>query len=306
MSIVKNERGMVLLLVLLVVALLATVLTELSFSTLIDMRLAETFRDTTRANYLARGGLKVGRMILQDDKNNYDANDELWAMGVQQYPVADGDVSIEIVDLSGRVALNLLYDKESNSPNQTIQARYIELLNQLDIPDAERLVDTLLDWIDPDDIVDGQGAENSEYSSRPHPIQTKNGDLDGLEELLLVEGYTPDIVKRLRPHVTAYGSLLINVNTASREVLMSLSDDMDLTTAESLLDRRQMEPFTAKSQVADLLGLESKQYSSISGNIDVKSLTFQIESTGRVNDGRTTMQAVVDETGRKIKFQRVL
>lgn len=127
--IVKNERGMVLLLVLLVVALLATVLTELSFSTLIDMRLAETFRDTTRANYLARGGLKVGRMILQDDKNNYDANDELWSMGVQQYPVADGDVSIEIVDLSGRIALNLLYDKASDSANQIIKYRYIRLLD---------------------------------------------------------------------------------------------------------------------------------------------------------------------------------
>ena len=83
MSIMKNERGMVLLLVLLVVALLATVLTELSFSTLIDMRLAETFRDSTRANYLARGGLEVGKMLLQDDNNNYDATDEIWAIGVQ-------------------------------------------------------------------------------------------------------------------------------------------------------------------------------------------------------------------------------
>lgn len=306
MSIMKNERGMVLLLVLLVVALLATVLTELSFSTLIDMRLAETFRDSTRANYLARGGLKVGKMLLQDDKNNYDATDELWAMGVQQYPVADGDVTIEIVDLSGRVALNLMYDKASDSANQIIKDRYIRLLDQLEIPDADRLVDTLVDWIDPDELVGGQGAESTEYSSRPNPIQAKNSDLDGLDELLLVEGYTPEIVERLRPHVTAYGSVLVNVNTASREVLMALSDDMDLTTAEALIDRRQGEPFTAKSQVADLLGLQSIQYSSISGHIDVKSLTFQIESTGRVNDGRTTMQAVADETGSKIKFQRVL
>ena len=72
MSLLKNERGMVLLLVLLVVALLTAVLTELSFSTLVDMRLAETFRDTTRSTYLARGGLDVGQMILKDDDNAYE------------------------------------------------------------------------------------------------------------------------------------------------------------------------------------------------------------------------------------------
>ena len=84
-----NERGMVLLLVLVVVALLSALLSEFAFSTLIDMRLTETFRDTTRAEYLARGGITAGRMILQIDKNDYDArNDpyELWAVGVQDYP----------------------------------------------------------------------------------------------------------------------------------------------------------------------------------------------------------------------------
>ena len=47
---------MALLLVLVVVALLTSMLTDLAFSTLVDMRLTETFRDSTRAYYLAKGG----------------------------------------------------------------------------------------------------------------------------------------------------------------------------------------------------------------------------------------------------------
>ena len=40
----SNQRGMALLLVLVVVALLSALLTELAFSTLVDLRLAETFQ----------------------------------------------------------------------------------------------------------------------------------------------------------------------------------------------------------------------------------------------------------------------
>ena len=46
---VRNQRGAVLLLVLVVVALLSALLTDWAFSTLVDLRLTETFRDSNRA-----------------------------------------------------------------------------------------------------------------------------------------------------------------------------------------------------------------------------------------------------------------
>jgi general secretion pathway protein K len=306
MSIVRNERGMVLLLVLLVVALLATILTELSFSTLVDMRLAETFRDTTRASYLSRGGLKVGQALLKDDNNNYDATDEMWALGVQQYPVAEGAVSIEIIDLGGRIDLNQLYNEAFDGPDSVIKPRYRLLLQQLEILEADRLIDTLVDWLDPDGPLEPQGAENSAYISRAEPIQCKNGPLDTVEELLLVEGYTPEILEKLRPHVTAYGGgKIINVNTASREVLMSLSEELDTTAVDSILEAREKNPFTLITQVRDLPEMESL-YGFISLYIDVKSQRYQVTSTGQVNDGRAVLQAAVAKDTHKILFQRML
>lgn len=302
--IVKNERGMVLLLVLLVVALLATVLTELSFSTLVDMRLAETFRDTTRANYIARGGLIVGKRIIEQDISVYDATDELWAMGVQQYPVADGDVTIEITDLDGRVPLNLLVLNKVN-PNMVVKPHYINLLEELGVDQPDLLVDNLIAWLDPDD----DPSADAYYSSLAEPIQCKNGPLDTIDELAIIEGYSPELLKRLRPHVTAYGGGKINVNTATREVLLSLNDNMTPDVVDALLTARQEQPFKTIEQVRDLPGMDEPPtliYGSISLYIDVKSSNFRVTSTGRVNDGRTTMQAVVDETGSKIKFQRVL
>jgi general secretion pathway protein K len=295
---------MVLLLVLLVVALLATVLTELSFSTLVDMRLAETFRDTTRANYLARGGLEVGKMLLQDDNNNYDATDELWAIGVQQYPVAEGSVTIEITDLGGRVDLNRLVTQQGNV-DVVIKDRYLRLLEALDAEQPSALVATLIDWIDPDDNTEVQGAENSVYVSRSVSHQCKNGPLDTLDELALVEGYSPELLQRLKPHVTAYGSAKVNVNTASREVLLALADEMDAVAVDTLFAARQEEPFKSVSQIKDLTGMESL-YGFIHSYLDVKSQRYRIASTGRVNDGRTTISGVVAKESNRILFQRVL
>ncbi|MBE0500083.1 MAG: type II secretion system minor pseudopilin GspK [Desulfuromonadales bacterium] len=304
MSLVHNERGMVLLLVLMVVALLATVLTELSFSTLVDMRLAETFRDSTRAGYLARGGLQVGQRLLQDDNNNYDGTDELWAIGVQQYPVADGAVTIEITDLGGRVDLNRLVTPQGNI-DVVIKDRYLRLLQQLDIDQPAALVGALIDWIDQDDLPEANGAENSVYLARAEPYQCKNGPLDTLEELVLIQGYSPELLQRLRPHVTAYGSAKVNVNTASREVLLSLSEQMNVTAVDIILAARQEEPFVAISQIKDLPGMETL-YGFLYLYIDVKSERYQIESTAWVNDGRSSFFAIVAKGNSQILFQRVL
>ena len=97
---------MALLLVLVVVALLTSLLTDLAFSTLVDMRLTETFRDSTRAYYLAKGGINAGRMILQVDDNNYDSLNEPWSKGVINYPVAEGSVTVQIEDQDGKLAIN--------------------------------------------------------------------------------------------------------------------------------------------------------------------------------------------------------
>lgn len=299
---------MVLLLVLLVVALLVTVLTELSFSTLVDTRLAETFRDSTRAGYLARGGVKVGQLILQDDSNGYDATDELWAIGVQQYPVADGAVTIEIVDQDGRVALNQLYNKATNAADAVIKPRYLRLLEQLGAERPEALVDALVDWLDPDDVPEAAGAESSTYLARSEPYRCKNGPLDSLDELLLVEGYTPELLTKLRPHVTAYGragggDYKVNINTASREVLIAQSEDVDESVAETLLAERAEKPFASVSEINSRTGL-----SLYTGNLDVVSKDYRITATATVNDGRATLDAFVKKLGgtTTILFQRML
>jgi len=300
----KNERGMVLLIVLLVVALLVTITVEFAFSTLVDLRLAETYRDTTRATYLAKGGIRVGRIILQEDGNGYDGLDETWAQGIESYPVADGTVSIRVEDLGGRLDLNRLVTAQGNI-DPLFKDRFLRLLELLEADDPETLSDSLIDWLDVDSDNNPAGAENYYYRSQPEPYNCKNGPLDNLEELNLIKGYNRKLVQSLVPHVSAYGSAKININTASAEVLQSIAAEMDRNAAELIIDARNKQPFATLTQLKVLPGMET-MYGFIYLYLDVKSSRYQIESTSFVNDGRRTIRASIAKDGNRILYKRVL
>ena len=57
---------------------------------------------------------------------------------------------------------------------------------------TEDIADSILDWIDEDDELRPLGAEATEYAFLGY--QPKNGPIDSLDELLLVQGVTPELL----------------------------------------------------------------------------------------------------------------
>jgi hypothetical protein len=56
------------------------------------------------------------------------------------------------------------------------------------------LVDAVLDWIDTDNLERASGAEEEQYQDLDPPRHCKNAPLDSFEELLLVKGFTPELL----------------------------------------------------------------------------------------------------------------
>lgn len=301
-----NQRGAVLLLVLVVVALLSALLSDWAFSTLVDLRLTETFRDSNRAYYLARGGVEVGRQLLRDDQNDYDVPTEMWGVGVPSYPVSDdATVSIMIVDEDSRFNLNRVVDNLGENPNPVMRDRFRRLLTQLEIDDAEGLSDSLVDWIDRNQTTSARGAENSWYQGLSQPMASKDGPLDTVDELLLVKGFTPEIVEKLTPHVTVAGVSRLNLNSAGKDLLLVWDEDVAASAIEQLVERRQDKPFKSLAEVQDVLGLVS--YSALNRNLDigVASQFYQITSVAQVNDGVRTVEVLLEKAGNKQHWRRV-
>lgn len=303
---ISNQRGAVLLLVLVVVALLSALLTDWAFSTLVDMRLTETFRDSNRAYYLARGGVEVGRQLLWMDNNQYDASTEMWGVGVPSYPVSDeATVSISIVDEDGRFNLNKVV--LSDNPDTVIRPRFVRLLENIaiDNSEAEDLSYALVDWIDSRDDASPGGAENSWYQGLTPPMACKNAPLDTVDELLLVKGFTPEIVEKLTPHVTVAAVTNLNVNTASRELLLAWHKDLTPAGIDQLLTARQSKPFKSLTDVQ--AAIDGANYGNLVQQVDVAVISrfYRITSVAQVNDGVRTVEALIEKSGNRQLWRRV-
>lgn len=306
-SAIGNEKGMVLLLVLLIVALLSSMLLELAFSTLVDMRLTETYRDSTRSYYLAEGGIAAGRMLINEDQNAYDSRDETWAQGITSYPVGEGVLTVTIEDLDGRLPLNTLVN--DNNPQTVMVDRFYRLLVALELDDADpaELTAAVIDWLDSGDDpyetikTDGvdqsvTGAENNYYQRLPNSYSCKNGLFESVDELALVKGFTEDILKQLREHVCVNGDIMVNINTATAEVLTALYADLDESTIESIISQRNGSPISSLSDLEDVLSIEA--YSVLKSLASQKILGlyssyYRINSEAVVNDGRRRVTAEI-------------
>ncbi|NOX26053.1 MAG: type II secretion system minor pseudopilin GspK [Deltaproteobacteria bacterium] len=309
-----GEKGMVLLLVLVVVALLSALISEFAFSSLIDLRLAETYRDSTGAYHLARGGVRAARMILSNDTNTFDARSEMWGGGVANLPVGGGRISVTIEDLDGLLDINALV--VGNNPQVEQKKRLQRLFANIGLEDPQNLVAALIDWLDSDDEVyykDGAvGAESAYYLGLDPPYRAHNGRIGTMEELALVKGFTPEVVARIKPFVTLYGSMRINCNSAPAEVMATLYLNSDqpvsLDDAQSIVAARNKRPFRTVSDFIKVLpGLAALFPTGrrLSYSLKYTSDFYRIVSQAWINDGSRSVTAVVQKSKNRILFLKV-
>ncbi len=303
----NNERGLALVLVLVIIALLAALVSDFAFSTLIETRLAGTFRDSRAATSLARGGITVGRELLRQDQNGYDAllaGEEFWRQPMEQIPVAEGFVSLRIEDLDGRLGLNALVDAVGN-PNVVMVERFVRLAEQLDLDEPRRLADALVDWLDPDSDTRPQGAEAQDYLAAGSPYRPRNGPLLSPDELGRIIGFSTEVVQKLQPFVAVHGGGKLNVNSAPKELLLAWDEQVEATDIEPLLEERRLRPLKTLDQVRDLMGVDA--FSALNRNLDlsVASRYFHLYSHAEAGDGHRRIEVAWDRQADRILWQKV-
>lgn len=306
MSPLINEKGMALLIVLAVVALLSSLLIEFSFSTLVDLRSVETFRDRSKAYYIARGGVEAARIILQEDRNQFDHPSEFWGEPLAGIPVGEGDVSLKIEDVSGRLNINFVGDARGNPlPGYHRFVALCEEVLQVDSVAARALADALVNWFHADLAV--MTADDAYYNRQTPPYSRRGAKLTALDELHLVRGFDEEVLTALRPFIRVVGAEPINVNTAPAEVLLAWQHSAAAGNVAIIFDRPDMDVLvqyretTAFKELADLALVEGigPRWSTAwsQGSVTVQGAVYQIESLGRVNQGSRRAQAVVAKQG---------
>jgi type II secretory pathway component PulK len=106
-----------------------------------------------------------------------------------------------------------------------------------DFTKADQLSQTITDWRDLDDTPQPNGEERDGYIKKGLLALPANGPFRSVDDLLMVEGMTPEIFARVSNDFTTYGSGQINVNTAPVQVLRSIPGITDDIIANILNQR---------------------------------------------------------------------
>ena len=302
----KDNKGIALVITLLVLTLLLVIILEFNLGMRVEARAAANFRDDIKAYYLARSGVTFAITLLEEDSKEdsktgqgYDSLDEIWAQNIPPMPVGDGFVSVEITDEDSKINVNKFtgFGTATGEDMRLLMERFLKPFELKD-----EIFDSIVDWIDQGDTEHPEGAESGYYEGLDDPYEAKNKPLDSLEELRLIKGMESDIFDRLKNFLTVTSDGTINVNTASKEVLMSLSDGLPGETADEIIAFRTENPFQTEVDVRNKITISQNVYNEIAEFIDVKSNYFSITSQGEVNQSSKIIIAIVMRQGNKAKI----
>lgn len=291
------QRGVALITALLVVALATTAAVSMVTRQQLDMRRTGNLLHSEQAWMYALGAESWAKAVLARDAKDtiVDTLSEDWATQLPASLVEGGSVLGRVIDLQSRFNLNNVYSKgvanEKGTVNEEALKQYKRLLRVLGID--EELADPLVDWIDENiETRFPGGAEDDTYLGKRPAYRAANRPLNDATELGLIQGYTPEILAKLLPHVIALPeSTALNLNTASATVLRSLADNMSDTDGAALVEARGKNGFESADKFLQEPALAGMTINPSS--ISVQSKWFLLISEARIGQARARLATVI-------------
>ncbi len=303
----EREKGMALVLTLVVVTILAVLVLEFNYLMRVETEISGNYRDSLKAYYLAKSGVNFAYLLLRDDDLSYDSLDEDWALAKPLVAMEEGAVIFQIEDECGKININSLLVKggKIDEKKKAVLERLFEVL-EID----RELVDVVYDWLDKDDEERDFGAEDDYYSELEKPYPCKNRPLDTVDELFLLKGFNDEVFygkekerEALDSYLTVYGDGKININTAPSIVLQSLHPDIDESLAQEIVVYRKEHLFKKITDLKEIPGIDERLYNEIGLHITIKSNFFSISSQGALGEARRRIKTILQRQGKNLKIQ---
>lgn len=249
-----KQRGAVLILALLIVALVAGLGIKFAGDYQLGLARAEGRWHGAQARAYSFSGEGAAVRMLSQDSTPYDSLDEPWAAEMP-LPVEGGIITISIIDANSQININTVTTRAGGvkpvldpsasptDPNRyTVeQRRFLRLLQLFPemvpgVSEAAGILEAMVDWVDDDDNPSGSyGAESNYYLGLSDPYQAANNGLfRSVEELQMVRGITPQLMRALRPYITVASGTsqntvaALNVNTMLPLLYRCINTSTDL------------------------------------------------------------------------------
>ncbi len=276
----RRDDGTVLLIVLWVIALLSFML----ITTMMVMKQRSDAAQSEKLIFRARQLAEKGAALASHP--DVKRSDPLLRQRFSDTERFEARVSTE----EARLNLNMLLTEP-----------HLPALKQLFIrwgftaPEADTLVDHLMDWIDTDNLRRLRGAERSEYEAAGISDSPANARFTSIEQVGMVLGM--EVLTELRPSwkedFTLIGSGRFDLNEASAPLM---ADVLNITPmqAQSLVEWRAGPDgierteddtlFTSVDEALSIVGLDLEDMPEIGPLLTIRGQTKRIVSLGYVAD----------------------
>ncbi len=236
-----NEKGVVLVITLWIIIILMVSGMNLSYYTKTGMLSLRNVKESIELGYALNNALvDVMQYLSTDDDpviDYIDNNGRLHIDKREPYPETKRynghHVVIGISDECSRLDINAISDQN-----------LWRLFHFIDAPPdrISGMIDSLRDWIDPDNLRRLSGAEDEYYSQLSPSYSPRNAPLQLTEELYFIRNFDEKILngsedsKPLFPYITTFCQGRLNLNSVSKEVMEILG--IDTLTMERVLSGR--------------------------------------------------------------------
>lgn len=317
LKLLNNERGVALIIVLWIFIFLFAVAFEFSSSVREESAAASRFSEETQGYYLAVAGFQHG---LHDFLNQSSSNDpqrsqrmaELFDDGWRQEELGSAAYRVRFIDEASKININRI--------GEDLLRRIFTNLG-VEEPHRSILVDSILDWRDPDDLHRTSGAESDYYLSLAPPYTAKNGPLDTVEELLWIRGVTTELFYGYQQGAASGGPAdrvglrdiftvdspidRVNLRTTSAQVIHALLG-IPLEKAREFVEERKKLSEKTLGDLLPLLGIPATDVTrqlfvftnpsvitiEAEGRMSAPGLGRGVRGVVRVGGGRTGYQLV--------------
>ncbi len=297
----RRQSGIALILVIFVVALASIIVVSATYSTHLASRRSSIVAKGVRAEYLLKSAVNVARILLREDKIPEDSAKDLWGKFIDGIPIPgemigidepNVQVALEIRPEDSKIPLKQLTLGGVNNAWRDILVRLFRNLgfdadNEEDqtglLPkgtkvDAQKLVALLIDYADPDTTPYSDPGFAEGFEGERDKEIFPNRNFRRVSELATIPGFTAARLQRLTPFVSTEG-IRVNINTAPREVLKALSDDIDDSVADQIIAFREGPngPLVGGSGAGSLSEVVSPQLASdLVALVGTTSTLFQV------------------------------
>ena len=288
-----TQRGIVLIIVVITIAILSTIAVEFIYSTRVSYEVSVNSSKELQIRHIAKSGVSLAQSVirsrtLEDLPRNLGPlkqmvttkNDENgWDLSISSFPLRTGNISLDIKDERSKINLNALVDQKLNKVDFQVRTQLNELFRFLEIETekADLFVASLVNWLDRParSIIndqDSSGAGAAHYAALENPYYIKDGPLDSVEEIRMIHGMDNGFYTKVQDYLTVYPKdKKVNFSTASKKVIMAtikaatvsvtqtgsnsrdIKDSVVDRMADSVISRRKAKRIISSSEAIKIL-----------------------------------------------------